>query len=290
MSDFFSVARKNNNKNGYCLWSQDQIDYICKHYQKYNSTGILAKEFNVSLNTIRTLIKKQGIQMLTLEKLQRKRYPIIQDYFENIDTPEKAYWLGFLCADGYISKQNGIRLELKKGASEYLTLENFLKAIKNEHTSIIEDSRELNEKINYSYYVSFKCKKMTKDLAKHGCVNNKSLILAYPSTIPQELDNHFIRGYFDGDGSIKFSVRKNKYKDYSILFIGTENMLKTIRSKLNKNNLSLENCGNFHRLQISGNQQLRLILNYIYSSSTESTRLKYKYERYLDFKTTVLEG
>jgi len=46
---------------------------------------------------------------------------------------------------------------------------------------------------------------MSKALSKCGVVKNKSLILSYPEWLPTELQSHFVRGYFDGDGSISFS-------------------------------------------------------------------------------------
>lgn len=43
---------------------------------------------------------------------------------------------------------------------------------------------------------------MHDDLIKHGCIPNKSLKLKFPTTVPDKLIRHFVRGYFDGDGSI----------------------------------------------------------------------------------------
>lgn len=52
------------------------------------------------------------------------------------------------------------------------------------------------------YCVHLTSDNMFVDLCKHGCVPNKSLILTFPRTIPDNLIHHFIRGYFDGDGSV----------------------------------------------------------------------------------------
>lgn len=49
---------------------------------------------------------------------------------------------------------------------------------------------------------------MFGDLSKHGCVPNKSLILKFPTTLPNELVNDFIRGYFDGDGSVYINNKR----------------------------------------------------------------------------------
>ena len=63
-----------------------------------------------------------------------------------------------------------------------------------------------NEKLNNNRQNQYKIcvcgTKIHHDLEKHGCVENKSLILQFPTTVPEELMHHFIRGYFDGDGCI----------------------------------------------------------------------------------------
>lgn len=52
------------------------------------------------------------------------------------------------------------------------------------------------------YGVHLTSDKMFNDLCSHGCVPNKSLVLTFPKDIPENLIHHFIRGYFDGDGSV----------------------------------------------------------------------------------------
>ena len=59
--------------------------------------------------------------------------------------------------------------------------------------------------------------KLVHDLIKHGCVENKSLILKAPTTVPKELLHHFIRGYFDGDGCVAFYPDRYSYT-FSIIW------------------------------------------------------------------------
>ena len=92
---------------------------------------------------------------------------------------------------------------------------------------------------------------MFNDLIKQGCVPNKSLILTFPNKhqVPKNLINHFIRGYFDGDGSIsygiqeRYSVRKKqntKRLNINAQFIGTKEMLTVINNCVNFNGLEKE--------------------------------------------------
>ena len=92
---------------------------------------------------------------------------------------------------------------------------------------------------------------MFNDLIKQGCIPNKSLVLTFPNKhqVPENLINHFIRGYFDGDGSInyeireKYSVRKKqniKRLNVNAQFIGTKEMLTVINNCVNFNGLEKE--------------------------------------------------
>ena len=92
---------------------------------------------------------------------------------------------------------------------------------------------------------------MFNDLIKQGCVPNKSLILTFPNKhqVPENLINHFIRGYFDGDGSInygireRYSVRKKqniKRLSMNAEFVRTKEMLIGINNYINFNGFDKE--------------------------------------------------
>src|SRR5690606_24292057 len=70
----------------------------------------ISKKFNVSSPTIQKLLRKEGIIRRVGES--NLKYAQDNDFFKNIDTEEKAYWLGFLYADGYITQNNQLRINL----------------------------------------------------------------------------------------------------------------------------------------------------------------------------------
>lgn len=123
------------------------------------------------------------------------------DYFEKIDTEEKAYWLGFIYTDGYISpKLNALRIEIK--STDYLHLQKFANIF---GRKVYYANRTLGDKTFTSCYVSIYSKKIIKDLNNLGIVNKKSDkdVYNFFEYIPKRLMRHFIRGVFDGDGTIK---------------------------------------------------------------------------------------
>lgn len=195
--------------------------------------------------------------------------------FEKIDTEEKAYWLGFLYADGSVgSKEDKIEL----GLSE--------KDLK--HIEKFKNFMNITNKISYrkntkSYRISFRSIKCKQDLINKGCVPKKSLVLKFPNEnqVPKELIKHFIRGYFDGDGWFT-----NTEKCFQIGIIGTENFIKgfldTVEN-INKENkiFKVHREDGAKRYMFGSYNDVLNFLNWIYKDS--KIYLDRKYEHYLDF-------
>lgn len=291
MDDLFTISRRGNVENGYIIWTQAQIRYIVEAYKKEHSIPKISRNFNVSPQAIRTVLKKEGIRLLAVSELQKLKYPRNSNFFERIDNPFKAYWLGFLYADGYISKDNAIRINLKR--EDEMHLKKFLTAIGCKNNRIKYSIKNTEGKEYFQAYCQIKDKKMALDLADKGCVNNKSLTLTFPpkDKLSPMLYSHFIRGYFDGDGCLTWSISgKNKRRNYKINFVGTKSFLTSLKKILKKENLALAKRGNYYSLDISGNKQITQILNFLYENSLEEICLTRKKIKYLDFLSQSISG
>src|SRR5699024_9205607 len=153
---------------------------------------------------------EEGVELKNVSTY-RQKYKINHNFFDEIDTEEKAYWLGFLYADGCVREDRGcFRLGLQ--ARDVRHLEKFRESLDSNHT-IKETNKVTNEKIYYGNYIFIHSKKLVKNLVEKGCFENKSLTLKFPSydIVPKHLIYHFIRGYFDGDGSVSYTVRNGKH-------------------------------------------------------------------------------
>ena len=141
-------------------------------------------------------------------------YAINKNYFEKIDSSEKAYWLGFLMADGCIVeyknkksgnlKAMGLQVSLKSDdISQLQMLKNDLES----EAPISINNVKLNGKIFKSCRIVFCCTKMCKDLIQLNCTPRKSLSAKYPANkIPEQYEIDFVKGYFDGDGAVSFGL------------------------------------------------------------------------------------
>lgn len=269
----FTIVR--NPKSGTIAWSEDQMKYIVSEYKKGKTLSALGREFGVSYSTIRNLLKRKGIKT----EGNKHNFPRDEFYFKNIDSKEKAYWLGFLYADGCVhSNSNEISITLKDRDH----LEKFRKAIKS-NNKIGESIDKRYGSLPKIYHFSIKDKQLKSDLIKWGCVPNKSLSLTKIPNIPRDFVSHFIRGYFDGDGSLHWL---NGTKNFRISFVGTAPFLKDIQKELGLS-LSLgQQEGNKSKyFQVAGRKQVPMILDYIYKDSNENIRLTRKYKNYLDCLT-----
>ncbi len=141
-----------------------------------------------------------------------RTHSINEHYFDKIDTQEKAYWLGFLWADGSISKTakrasgpNRIRVTQKWDEREHL--ERFREAISadNEIVPVYHESGHTVAQLDIN------CRPLCEALQKLG-YGPKSIRTHIPK-IRKNLMNHFVRGYFDGDGCLSVYVQKTARSD-----------------------------------------------------------------------------
>lgn len=189
---------------------------------QYYLSGMSSREVGLKFNrtgaTIRRVLRKHDIQV---RPFRSYRTEVNDDYFNKIDTEHKAYWFGFMCADGYVNPIKNIVI-LKLVESDREIIDTFKKDIQYMGNLHI-DSRHKNSQI----LISITSSKLSNDLSAKGCVQNKSLILNFPH-IDKNLVRHFIRGYFDGDGCI------SGLKDPKIVIIGTKWFLKELNKWVHK--------------------------------------------------------
>lgn len=221
---------------------------------------------------------------------------IKEDYFEEIDTPKKAYFLGLIYADGNISIRQKKRykntfeyrfnLTLKKDDSYILTE---LAKEFGESCKLCEEKNTIKNKTYFYSSLNIYRKKTCEDLISHGVFPRKTFILTWPSDLKKELLNHFVRGYFDGDGGInKFQNGKNLIFSSSVVgnlkFITSLSYFLTQELGITPHSIykpkKYQNTDiSISTFSISKKTDLKKFLDYIYQNS-DSLRLDRKYNIY----------
>lgn len=239
----------------------------------------IGKIFEISQSQVGNILRKHGIK-LPKSRLNMSKLSLDVDYFKIIDSPKKAYWLGFICADGCIYK-NGGKLTLMVKDKEIC--DKFKSDIQSSHKISernIFDKRTGNTYTQYSIQVTNAI--FVQNIINLGVTSNKSSILDFPK-MEEKYYSYFIAGLFDGDGSISL---KSSGK-ISCNLISTKEVLTFIQNLLHnkfeiapKSLLQVsENCNNVYKVYWQNDGDCQKILDYIYQG--ENIYLTRKYERYI---------
>jgi intein-encoded DNA endonuclease-like protein len=235
---------------------------VIKLYQNGEYTANIAKLANVSSRYIRMLLKENEVEMRPRGSWKRK-YTLIEDYFKTWSN-NMAYVLGFLIADGTVVRDN-----------QSVTVAQKEKYILEEIKVELGSNQPIYKNKNTGVYIlSLNSKILKKDLMDiHGVKPNKSSTIKFPY-VPKEYMSHFIRGYFDGDGFIK-------YEKYFVSFVGgSEVFMKSLRNVIEENGFETNYTehNTHYRVYVSGRRTIKLFSEWIYND--KELYLKRKYEAF----------
>jgi len=193
------------------------------------------------------------------------KYFFDDNFLSNIDTPDKAYLLGWIASDGSI-RETGICVVIRDYDIEVLKA---LRAIVDTNLPIAERDNKVSLTINSS--------KIAQDCRRHLKLpdfGSKHSLVKYPE-LCEELDVYFIRGYFDGDGSVSLHNRVPRASIAS----NSIDMLQSIKQKCGYGTVYESSSG--PQWQINNGGEAIQFLSYLYSDISVPY-LERKYFRYLD--------
>lgn len=178
--------------------SDNDIEEICDLYKSCRNATEVAKRFSVDSKTVSYHLHKHNIAT------SRYTYSIGQpDFFKDVDTERKAYWVGLIAADGCVVECNNT-LQIGFLASDRILLEEFLRDIEANHP--------IHEKDNGRYArIEITAPAMIRDLEQFNIIPRKTFNLVWPDLIPRSLLSHYMRGFADGDGGFYFRRPKHGY-------------------------------------------------------------------------------
>ena len=257
---------------------KEAVDDYIENIDKNLAVTFYAKKHGCARTTLSNQLKSLGYTIIN----RQTSVKFNENVFDSINSEEKAYWLGFIFADGYISNTGQFELSLKESDSEHL--EKFNKFMECTTPNKVKHSTIVTNGKTYCRCRWFISNQHLKDvLFSLGCVCNKSLILKFPNTDifkSKELIRHFIRGYVDGDGSLTWRNKEHTLPDISVL--GTEHFLYSILEYLNLPEYKLQSkykneCKSF---SISCRKALD-VAKFLYENS--NIYLNRKYNVYLEY-------
>lgn len=275
--------------------TKEQKEYCIKHYLDKTSYE-LAEYFGVAQSTIHKIWKENNLS----GKPAKRIYPLKESYFEEIDTDEKAYYLGLLASDGCVSEvgtnkgQNIIKIQL--AYEDKAILESFAKELNTK-----KPIRTVVNKKNRKYCsIELSSNKMFNDLCKYGIKPRKTYSLTFPvPNLPEKFYYAYLRGYFDGDGTISKTIDFNKLSNVNIEYCGFFNNMNGIKEHLEtkgiESHLYIDKRSKnaeqpFCKLRFSNKKDQINFIKYIYNNNKSKIFLKRKYDLCQKFLKAVKEN
>jgi len=264
------------------LEQEKEIIELCK----YKSQKDVGKLFKISQVAVFKIFQRNNIQKLKKGRLNMSKLPLDVDFFRNIDTYKKAYWLGYISADGNVKITND-KITLVSKDEE--TIKKFKNDIKSGHKISEKNTFDKRTKKTYkSFIIQIGNEIFTNNLIKNGITNKKSEIFLFPN-INKNLYPYFIAGMFDGDGCISTYNKKINIRISLISTIETLIFIQNYILKIfNINKLTLQrvtkNKPNVWKMILY--KDSINFLDFIYCDK-EFNYLQRKYKIYLKYKNNL---
>lgn len=212
-------------------------------------------------------------------KCSTRKYEVNERYFDVIDSAEKAYWLGFLFADGYNSeKELVINLAVKDEAH----LHSFKKVLDAGNPVYLVKEKKVSLRISSKY--------MCQVLSKLNCVRNKTFTLQ-PPNLASNMIPHFVRGFFDGDGYIYLNKKGSKIRSAKMsIHCASPVFIQWLLETLNEQGIQgvyNPKSQDGRNVAVSNKQGILDFMNYIYPTD-DVVCLERKRAKFLQAKEWIL--
>jgi len=259
------------NKNTYIFDEKEEKDII-DLYLSDKSLKNIGDKYSVCRNVIKRVLEKNNVEIKSITK-----YSANFNIFDDIDSEEKAYWLGFIAADGNIHNNT---LTIQLGGQDKKHLNKFLIFLSADNP--VEDRQRIdNGNVRFYPRIRIFSKHIVNSLAKYKVIPKKSLILEPPG-INNDLIPYFWRGVFDGDGSLYYHKNQNRW--YMNL-VGSQKIIKSYKTFIKSfcyTKSNIKSNGNVYVLTLGGNKLVPTIMDKLYQDA--KIYLDRKYEKYLQMK------
>lgn len=256
---------------------------IKTEYLNGKSLRMLSKEYHVGRDTLSNFLKSENIT-IRKSNITSRKYSCDENYFECIDNEEKAYWLGFLYADGFIESKRGTysqKFGIMLSYRDRKHLEKFNKCLNSNYVIHDYEGSGYNKSGKFSRLL-ITSQKMVNDLKNLGCVEQKTSSLVFPTEnqVPKKLQKDFIRGMIDGDGSVFISNTP------MFSFLGTYDIVNNVKNilKLSVKTIKDERCEHIYYFNASARKNFSA-LKWLYEDS--AIYLDRKFEMYCKIKSLI---
>lgn len=242
------------------------------------SIKAIARAFNVSRSVIIKVLEKHNVDIESSSNKYGRKYFFDEYYFDQIDSEEKAYWLGFLYADGYLTNNNMIGCGLRRDDEQHIV--SFLQDIKMSQINLCYSD------ITNSCRFNLTSQTMYDSLLKKGFSRKKS----YDNTslpfdcVPDNFKRYFILGFWDGDGYVSITNGKKLTGVVSNNEKLLLSFMKYINGQIEDDFCKVINSDGYFRIRMVTNKAKRF-LDWLYFDSRVHMQRKYNIYLQMTFGT-----
>ena len=262
------------------IFSKEQVEFLKLNYNKMKYSEI-ADLFGLTERQVRGKINSLGLS---------KTRKFNKQYFKEINTNNKAYWLGFIYADGYIirnTKSRNYELGIELNKKDVALLQLFNKELGNVHEITFKHGQKYFNGYNYetdSCVIRVYSKEIVNDLMSLNVMQDKTNKKDFP-ICNNEYFFDFLRGFMDGDGCIYINSNKNllnvHFTNSNISFL--EYLNNEIKNRLCIEGSIYKETEKKYKLFYFRQDDVKILLDEIYKNC--STKLERKYLKYKSFYT-----
>lgn len=254
---------------------------LSKREEGLNDTEI-AKMIGCNPATVSKAFKR-----ITGQVTKRKTYKINNDLFSGY-TPEECYWAGFILADGHIEQYRGYGRHTDNSKLRILLSEKDIKHLQKFAIFLGDENININTRSTNVFGKTYNQSeiKISRKSICNNLINNYEIMHTSKSTkefispkIPKEMLPHFIRGYFDGDGSI---YKKNKHGVPGVTIVGSKQICEQLKDYFGFGHVLLDS-NDLYRYDLYKKPHIEQFKNIIYKDSNEMIRLDRKYDKFNTF-------
>lgn len=242
-------------------------------YKQGMSIKKISERLQLSRKSLGLYFKEKDIKLRTETNQVLVNYTLNENFFKIINTEKKAYWLGFIYADGSVRNDAGShQLNIELNQIDFNHLKKFRRDIESNKPIKTRKTREMCS-------ISINSKKLVTDLFNIGCIENKTENgFLNENILNDDLSKRaFLRGFLDGDGYIE----KNQSRYRIIYTIKSERLVDLTVDLLKQFDIHtrVDDCKTFYRVVVERKGDFFKILDLLYKDA--NVYLDRKYETYL---------
>ena len=264
------------------MYNKNRKEQVKELWEKGLTSGEIAKSLGINVANVSThLTKLYGKDRKRSTYTYSRKYDLNIHYFDQIDTSNKAYFLGLFASDGYIGKDN-TTCSIALINSDREILEKFNIDL-NYNRPLILQKKAVEPGWNRKDQckITFYSKEFTGGLIKHGITNKKHITMKVSELIPDEFIGDFIRGFFDGDGCFSFNGIGGEFS-FACNLEFSESLMSCFKRLGISSQYHLGSGGGCYYLRSCKLQSLTRLYNFMYQKECiHLSRKKEKFEKWM---------